>query len=189
MLRRLFSSKTRVDLLALFFTHPDERYYVRQIARNLESDISGIKRELDNLEKAGLIQSEKVGNLRYYVPNKACPVYREIKSLIAKTVGAQAAIQEALRKIPGIEQAALYSLNLHAPGEGSGPIPLLVVGAVDLEALNEAITSLENKLAREISYTVFDPAEYRRRKAEGDSFLAQLAQGKTIRLIGGDDGL
>ena len=89
MLQRLFSSKTRVDLLRLFFTRPDQRYYVRQISRELKRDISGIKRELDNLEKAGILTSEKMGNLRYYSASKAAAIYPEIKSIIAKTVGAQ----------------------------------------------------------------------------------------------------
>ena len=72
MLERLFSSKTRVGILRLLFSNPDERYYVRQIARELGRDISGIKRELDNLDKAGLLASEKIGNLRYYTVNKSC---------------------------------------------------------------------------------------------------------------------
>jgi DNA-binding MarR family transcriptional regulator len=66
MLTRLFSSQTRVGLLRLFYTHPQDRFYTRQIARELHRDISGIKRELDNLEKAGLLISDKVGNLRYH---------------------------------------------------------------------------------------------------------------------------
>ena len=64
MLERIFSSKTRVELLRLFFSNTEGRLYVRQIARELGRDISGIKRELDNLDKAGLVASEKVGNLR-----------------------------------------------------------------------------------------------------------------------------
>ena len=61
MLIRLFSSETRVSLLTLFFTRLDKRFYVRELARQLGRDISGIKRELDNLERAGLLTSEKVG--------------------------------------------------------------------------------------------------------------------------------
>ena len=189
MLVKIFSSKTRVDLLRLFFTHSESRYYVRQIARELRRDISGIKRELDNLEKAGLLVSDKVGNLRYYSVNKSAAIYSEIKSIVAKTVGVQGAINEALGKLSGLRQAWLYTTNSHPPGEGAGPIHLLVVGDVDLTDLNEAITRLEGHLGREINYTVFDEGEFQRRRAEADPFLTEILGGRNVLLIGRDDGI
>src|SRR3972149_4142394 len=128
MLARLFSSQTRVDLLRQFFTHPDERYYVREIARLLHRDISGIKRELDNLEKTGLLTSDKVGNLRYYTVNKTAAIYSEVKSIVAKTVGVQAAISEALAGLTGLRQAWLYSTNAHGAGEGGGAVSRVIGG-------------------------------------------------------------
>ncbi|HSD52397.1 MAG TPA: winged helix-turn-helix domain-containing protein [Candidatus Methylomirabilis sp.] len=189
MLRRLFSSQTRVDLLRLFFTHPDERYYVREIARRLHRDISGIKRELDNLERAALLTSDKVGNLRYYAVNKTAAIYSEVKSIVAKTVGVQAAISEALAPLSGLRQAWLYSTNAHGPGEGAGAISLLIVGGVDLTELNEAITWLEEHLGREINYTVFDEGEFQRRRAEADPFLTEVFGGRNVLLIGRHDGV
>jgi len=189
MLARLFSSQTRVALLRLFFTHPEERYYVRQIARLLHRDISGIKRELDNLEKAALLTSDKVGNLRYYTVSKTAAIYSELKSIVAKTVGVQAAISEALAALTGLRQAWLYSTNAHAPGEGAGAISLLIVGGVDLTELNEAITRLEEHLGREINYTVFDEGEFQRRRAETDPFLTEVFGGRNVLLIGRHDGV
>ncbi len=189
MLTRVFSSKTRVDILRLFFTHPENRYYVRQIARELRRDISGIKRELDNLEKAGLLVSEKVGNLRYYAVNKSSAIYSEIKGIIRKTVGAQATLSASLVNLSGLRQAWLYSTNSHPPGEGLGAILLLIVGGVDLTELNETITRLEAELGREINYTVFDEGEFQRRRAEADPFLTELLGGRNVLLIGRDDGV
>ncbi|HSB71382.1 MAG TPA: winged helix-turn-helix domain-containing protein [Candidatus Methylomirabilis sp.] len=189
MLEKLFSSKTRVHLLRLFFTHSESRFYVRQVARELGRDISGIKRELDNLEKAGLLVSDKVGNLRYYTVNKSAAIYSEIKSIVAKTVGVQGAMAEALRKLSGLHQAWLYTTNSHPPGEGAGPIHLLVVGGVDLSDLNEAITRLEGHLGREINYTVFDEGEFQRRRGEADPFVTEVLGGRNVLLIGREDGV
>ncbi|MFH1562133.1 MAG: hypothetical protein ABIF11_01755 [Nitrospirota bacterium] len=55
ILKRLFSSNIRIELLNLFFTHPETRFYMREIERTIRKDISGIKRELNNLEKIELI--------------------------------------------------------------------------------------------------------------------------------------
>lgn len=188
-LERLFSSRTRIGLLSLFFMQPDQRYYVRQIARELKRDISGIKRELDNLERSGLLTSEKVGNLRYYTANRAAPLFAEIKGIIDKTVGVAATLEEALKSVPGIRGAFLYSTNSHAPGEGLGDIDLLIVGPVDLHEVNETITHLEAKLGRSINYTVFDEAEYERRRAEGDPFLTEILKGRRVLFGGRDDGV
>ncbi len=187
MLDRLFSSKTRVELLRLFFSNPDTRYYVRQIARELRRDISGIKRELDNLDKAGLLSSEKIGNLRYYALNRGAAIYPELKSIIAKTVGMQGAVAHALAGLNGLRQAWLYSTNAHPPGEGPGPIQMLIVGRVDLSELNEVITGLESNMGREINYTVFDENEFRRRRAEEDPFVTDILDGRNILLTGRDD--
>ncbi len=107
MLERLFSSRTRVDILRLFFTRENAKFYVRQIARDLDRDISGIKRELDNLERLGLLVNEKVGNLRYYSVSKDSAIDPEVKGLITKTVGVQGALASALRGLNGLRQAWL----------------------------------------------------------------------------------
>jgi DNA-binding transcriptional ArsR family regulator len=189
MLEKLFSSKTRVELLRLFFSNPEGRLYVRQIARELGRDISGIKRELDNLEKVGLVASEKIGNLRYYAVNKGAAIYPEIKAIIAKTVGVQGTIIGLLNGLGGLRQAWMYSMNSHPPGEGSGPVLVLIVGRVDLMELNEAVTRLEGKLGREINYTVFDEAEFQRRRGEADPFLTEVFGGRNVLLIGRDDAV
>ncbi len=189
ILERLFSSRTRIGLLGLFFSEPDRRYYVRQIARELKRDISGIKRELDNLERGGILTSEKVGNLRYYAANRNALLFPEIKGIIDKTVGVAATMEEVLKGVAGIRSAYLYSRNSHAPGEGPGDIDLLIVGQVDLREVNEVITHLEGKLGRQINYTVFDEAEYERRRAEGDPSLSVILQGRRVILVGSDHGL
>lgn len=181
MLDRLFSSETRVDLLDLFLSHPEDRFYVREIARELNRDISGIKRELDNLEKAGLLTSTKVGNLRYYTADKAFPLYPELKAIIDKTRGVPQAITEALRSIPGIRVAVIFGESEPTDREG---IDLLVVGRPRMAQLNRRVADLELRIGRSINYLVFDEGEYQRRQAEGDPFLREVVQGSTTPLIG-----
>ncbi|CBE68243.1 protein of unknown function [Candidatus Methylomirabilis oxygeniifera] len=167
----------------------DKRFYVRELARHLGRDISGIKRELDNLERVGLLVSEKVGNLRYYRANKASPLYTEMKGVIAKTTGIHASLREGLRKIKGIQRAMVYGTEQQEGDESLGPVRLMVIGQLDLNELNEAIRVLESRLNREINYLVFDEVEYQRRKAEDDPFLAEVLKGRKSILIGTDDGL
>jgi hypothetical protein len=106
---------------------------------------------------------------------------------IAKTVGVQGTIIGLLNGLGGLRQAWMYSMNSHPPGEGSGPFLVLIVGRVDLMELNEAVTRLEGKLGREINYTVFDEAEFQRRRAEADPFLTEVFGGRNVQLIERED--
>jgi len=56
MLEQLFGSQTRVRLLQIFLSNPEEKYFVRELTRNLNSQINAIRRELENLEELGAIR-------------------------------------------------------------------------------------------------------------------------------------
>jgi len=189
MLRRLFSSQTRVELLVLFLSRPEERLYVRELARRLKRDISGIKRELDNLEKVGILQSAKVGNLRYYSANLRSPLYPELKAIIDKTSAVPGTITAALRKVEGIAAAFLYGAKADALATDAGALDLIIVGAPDMATLNQTVADLERRLTREINLLVFDRAEFARRREEGDPFLTEVLQGDRVVLVGSVDAL
>ena len=58
MLDKLFGSNARVKLLKLFLLHPEQRFYIREIARELDLQLNSVFRELNNLEEMGLLLSE-----------------------------------------------------------------------------------------------------------------------------------
>lgn len=58
MLEKLFGSNARVKILKLFLTRPEEKFYIREIARDLKLQLNSVRRELDNLEKFGLLTSD-----------------------------------------------------------------------------------------------------------------------------------
>jgi len=116
MLTRIFSSHTRVGLLRLFFSHPENRYYVRQISRELRRDISGIKRELDNLEKSGLLVAPSCvdchGN--HDIERKNDPASPVFRANVPATCGK---CHDGIRQKydAGVHGAALRSGNGRAP--------------------------------------------------------------------------
>lgn len=57
MLGKLFSSNARVKILKLFLLHPESKFYIRQIARDLKLQVNSVRRELENLEEFGLLTS------------------------------------------------------------------------------------------------------------------------------------
>ncbi len=63
MLNKLFGSNSRVKIIKLFIYNPDEKFYIRQIARNLSLQLNSVRRELENLESFGLLVSSKAEQL------------------------------------------------------------------------------------------------------------------------------
>jgi len=65
--------------MSLLFNNPEEKFYVREIARLTNKNPSGVKRELDKLYTMGLVISEKEGNLKYFTVNTSSPLFPELK--------------------------------------------------------------------------------------------------------------
>ncbi len=89
MLETLLGSRLRAKVLGRLFTHPDERYYVRQLAGLLKEDSTNVGRELARLEKTGILVSTTEGKQKYYRANPDSPVFDGLKSLITKAASVQ----------------------------------------------------------------------------------------------------
>ncbi len=188
MLTKLFSS-TRAELLGLFFNNPDDKFYLREIARHIGKDAAGTKRELDNLVKIGLLAKEKRGVQKYYFANKSSPIFSEMKGLIFKTTGVQGAMKASLSRLKGVRTAFIYGSYARGTEKEDSSINLMVIGQANITELNDMVMGLEEKLQREIDYLVFDEQEYRKRKESKDPFIRETLKGKKIFLVGKEDEL
>ena len=55
MLEKLFGSRARVKILNLFLLNLTEKFYIRQLSRQLNLQLNSVRRELKNLEKFGIL--------------------------------------------------------------------------------------------------------------------------------------
>jgi predicted transcriptional regulator with HTH domain len=179
MLKSLFSSSIRADVLSLLLNSPDEQFYIREIAELLRKNPSGVKRELDNLEKMGIVMSDKVANLKYFRANKESPLFSELKNLITKSLGLPGALKAVLRA-SGAKTAFLY--GPYAEGDDVNTVNLFVIGA--LSSLTKELKDIERRFDRKINCTIMDEEEYKLKKKKGDANLKRLLSGKRITLIG-----
>jgi predicted nucleotidyltransferase len=177
-------SKLRQRLLAYYFTNPTSRYHLRDLAGRLSVDPSNLSKELGRLERDGLFQSEVIGRQKYFQLNHQYPLYREIRSIVAKTVGAQPLITQSLRTMQGIEEAYLYGSFARNQQDAASDIDLIMIGSPDEKLLAETARTLENRLGREINYTVLTQREFERRRKEKDAFLENVWQNRRVLLIG-----
>jgi predicted nucleotidyltransferase/predicted transcriptional regulator with HTH domain len=189
MLESLFTSRVRVRLLTLFLTHPAEAFYIRQITRLTGETYNNVRQELQNLAQLGLILSERRANATYYRANVEHFLFPELKRIILKTEAVGDRLREALLTLGDIQVAFIYGSTARGTEVASSDIDLMVIGKVDLDALDRAIDSIEEELGRTVNYALFDVEEWRERVHQRHSFAVDVLTHKKVFLIGDEDDL
>lgn len=179
LLEKLFTSGVRADIMSLLFNSPEEKFYVREIARLVRKNPSGVKKELDKLEKMGLVISEKEGNLKYFKVNKNSSLFPELKGLIAKSLGLPGALKSVLK---ASETKMAFIHGPYTEDSNLSSIDLFIVS--DSNHLGKNLRDVEKRFGREIHYTVMRESEYKTKKKTGDRRLRKLLHTKKILLLG-----
>lgn len=197
-LQTLFGSKTRVKLLKLLLSHPENSYYVRELTRILDLQINAIRRELSNLLNIGIIVLNENKNLekdihdlksgkvvqkgitgierKYYKLNKDFMLYNELKNFFAKLKGLT---QETfVHRVKDCGDISLLILTGIFIKEEESDIDMLMVGEIDRDELQKIINDFNETLPREINYTVLNTDEFVYRKEVVDKFLYNILQNK-----------
>jgi predicted nucleotidyltransferase len=177
-------SKARQRLLAYYFTNPAARLHLRDLAERLSIDPSNLSKELGRLEREGLFRSEVSGRQKYFQLNREYPLFDEVRSIVAKTIGAVPLITQSLKKIEGIGEAYLYGSFARNQQDAASDIDVLVIGNPKGEALAEAMQKLERQLGREVNYTALTRKEFDSRRTRKDAFLENVWHNKRVSLIG-----
>ncbi|MBU1178149.1 nucleotidyltransferase domain-containing protein [Patescibacteria group bacterium] len=185
----IFKSQIRSKLLRLYFTSPQARFYIRQLKEKLGVSIGNLHRELKYLESQGILSSAKEGNLKYYSLNKSYPLYKELKSIVHKTIGLEGSIKEQLKKIKNIDQAFIFGSYAKGKEAAISDIDLFIIGQPDENELIVKINKLERELDREINYHIYSQKDLNKEKKGGNSFTKTVLSEKKIMLIGGKNDL
>jgi predicted nucleotidyltransferase len=186
---KIFGSRIRAKILGWLFTHPEESFFVRQIALILKEDPTNVSREMAKLEELGILRSKRNGNLKHFQANQECPFFEELKGLVLKTTGVAGRIRASLDKLAGIEYAFIYGSYAKGEEKADSDVDLLIIGDVDMDRLDSNLGKLEKTLGREINYVLYSMEEFKSKKKAKDGFLMDVLRGKKIMLVGAENGL
>lgn len=185
----LFRSKIRQKVLGLFFTNPKSRYYVRQLQSMFQVSVGSLHRELKHLEEIGILKSERQGNLKFYLTNTDYPLFNELKGIVSKTIGVEGSLRKILKDIVGISVAFIYGSFASGKETERSDIDLFLIGEFDEDLLNKKLRSLEQYLAREITYTSMKKSEFKEEKQKKFKFLRMVLNEPKLFLLGDENEL
>lgn len=197
MLEQLFGSKTRVKLLRLFLNNPSQPYYLRELARSLKTQLNSVRREVNNLEKLGIVKSVKLaddpgdkkdkkvkdrgGSKKYFLADTDFILFPELKALLLK---AQLLLERNfVSKIEKMSDLKLFVLSGVFVGIEGFATDMLLVGSMNRKRLANIVRDFEKEINRDINYTVMTPQEFKYRKDITDRFLYDILEGRKIVIL------
>ncbi len=168
MLKKIFGSGARVKLFQQFFLKPGEEFFIRELTRILNEQINSLRRELENLEKMGMLKSVERNRKKYYRLNPHFPLLHELTSIIRKTSEDTQEILKKISKLGDIDILILAGSFVEKESETD----LFVVGEVKKTDLQEFCD--ENFAGRNIRYVLLSRQDFLYRLSLKDKFVRKM---------------
>lgn len=183
-------TKTQQRVLGLLFANPERSYYTNEIVRFADAGIGTVQRELQRLESAGLITSEKIGNQKHYRPNPAAPIFEELRGIVIKTVGLADVLRDAILPLQDqVDLAFIFGSIAQGNERITSDIDVMVIGDASFEDVVHALYATQETSGREVNPVVMTVSEFRGNVLQGDRFVSRIVSEPKIFLIGGSDDL
>lgn len=178
-------TKNQTLILEIYFKHPEKTYYFRELGRILGKEPGFFQKDINNLVSRGILESEYQANSRFFKLNKNHPLYKELKTIFFKTLGAKGKLKSVLGKMQNIKIAFIFGSFAQEKEDSYSDIDLMIIGNPNEDQLIAAISKLEDQIDREINYHIFSPSDWEE-KIKEDSFLENILTQPKIFLVGND---
>jgi len=177
-------SKPTMAILGTVYMRP-EGMHLRALMTHTGISSASAQRELAVLSDAGLLIKENVGRVVLYKANTQSPIYSELDAIIRKTFGVADLLKNAFAPFQNrILRAFIYGSVAKGQDTAASDIDLFVLsnelGSADIYP---ELISLEEKIGRKISLTIYRPSELQKKLERKNHFLVSVMAGPKIELF------
>ena len=179
-------SDSQVRVFRWLFGQPGRGFHLSELRRLTGLGSASLQRELNRLATAGLVRSERVGNLRRFQANDQSAVFGELAALVRKTLGVAPVLREALAPLaPRLDAAWIYGSIARQTETSASDVDVMLVGDdLPMADVLARLLPLEAQLGRKINPTTFTAAEFQHRRNDPDSFVSRVMAQPILPLIG-----
>ena len=134
------------------------------------------------------MQVEEAGRQKFYQANPAAPIHKELVAIVRKTIGLRDPLREALAPLADdIECAFVFGSVAAGQDRANSDVDLMVIApSLDYATLFDALRSAEQSLDRPVNPNNVSPEEWHRKRDGPDGFIARVAKGPRLAVLGGD---
>lgn len=176
-------SKITKKILNLFFLNEEKRFYINELAKIIDEDVSNTHKKLIQLKDEGIILDEFQGKERYFFLNKKYPFLKEYKKISLEKIGFENLLKEEFKKIKKIKKAYIFGSYANDKLSNESDIDLLVVGDFNIVALQKVILKIQKNIDKEINSINLSSKEFKKKKEDNDPFLEDIFSKKYIEII------
>ena len=181
----LFPLQYRGKALALLLLQPQRRLHVREIARLTGTVAGTMNKELDRLQRAGLLEKHRVGNQLQFCANPQHPVFPELSALLRKTIGLADVLTLALTPLADrIAVAFVFGSIAKSSDTAASDVDVIIIGGGDFGEVVNLLYDAQKTLQREINPKVFSVADWQIKVTANSSFMANVMAKPKLFLIG-----
>ncbi len=186
----LFST-VQQRVLAYLFGQPERSFFATELIKLAGGGSGAVQRELARLADSGLVTVTRVGTQKHYQADPKSPIFAELRSIAQKTVGLAEPLRKALAPLAKrITAAFVFGSVAKRRDTAASDIDVLVLSdTVDYADVFAALQSAETKLGRTVNPTVYTPANWRKKRREGNAFVVKVAAQPKMFLIGAEEHL
>lgn len=163
---------------------PDESYTVADLAQSIGVTPMSVRRELERMLNAGIIERELIGRQGLYRASVASPLYEPLRQLVERSVGVEALLREVIGEVPNVDVAAVFGSWARGQVDAQSDVDVLVVGDFDYADLTSRLQRLQERTGREINMVAMRPGELHQRLKEGDGFVRDITSSPMTMLVG-----
>ena len=157
-------------ILTFLARNPDNQFYLREIAKNLDKSVGGAHKTLKSLHEMGFVTGNKSGKNLYYQINQMNPSIKNFK--IFMTINELTPLINKLNDIS--EKIILFGSCATGEDTSKSDIDLLVL-TNDKDAVNKYLHN--NKFERKIQAVVVNAAEFIKLKEQDKAFYQEIKKG------------
>ena len=184
-LARLIATPSTRAVMAIFLLSPAIVLHQREVARRANVGLRSAQIALARLEALGLLASQRDGNRLYYSAVRT-ERFEALRTLMAREFGIAEVIA---RHLSELAQPVTWAFVFGSAASGKdtlgSDIDLLVISEAADDDLVEPIAGAQRELGREIDLVSYRPADFAKRRAEGNHFIASALEQPRFDVIGG----
>jgi len=160
----IFRSDTQLRILGVTYLEPERHFTIPELIELAGRPQPTVAREVDRLTQAGLLESELRNGRRSVWAATTSPIFDELRSILLKTIGPKAVLEEHVRPLRGVDRALIYGSWARRYHGEPGPLPqdvdLMVIGTGNVAEIRAAADSASRSLSRDVNVSVLTPEEW-----------------------------
>jgi predicted nucleotidyltransferase len=162
----IFRSAAQARLLTeLFVVRDGQPLSLTELSRSTATPLTTVQREIESLDAAGLVVSDRLGSMRLVSPNATSPYYHDLRSLLLKAFGPVRVLTQLLRGAHDVRRAFVFgSWARRYEGEAAGVAPrdidVLVVGEPEPAVIYKVAREAERELGIEVNPLIVNESEW-----------------------------